>query len=200
MVFAGYENISHPKTHQPEAYHGYFCSYCGTSVTGFVVAIYHHTNQNVKWLICPNCAEGSVYTSGRRVLPGASFGPVIEGLPDLVLAAYQEARNCMTIGAYTSCELICRKILMFVAVEKGAKEGLSFTSYLDELKSIGYVTPPMETWVELIREHGNKATHQLETPERERAESTMMFTAELLRLVYEMDHIGKKYVKHNGEK
>lgn len=32
----------------------------------------------------------------------------------------------------------------------------------------------------------------LTSPDQERAESTLMFTAELLRLIYEMDHMARR--------
>jgi hypothetical protein len=99
----------------------------------------------------------------------------------------------MSAGAFTACELVCRKILMHVAVEKGAKEGASFSSYLKHLEGAGYVTPPMKKWVGLIRAHGNESTHRLPAPDQNRAESTLMFTAELLRLVYEMESLAEKY-------
>lgn len=100
----------------------------------------------------------------------------------------------MSINAFTASELICRKILMHVAVDKGAKEGEPFNTYLEALESLGYITPPMRTWVDLIRKHGNDSTHKLEPPDKVRAESTVMFTAELLRIIYEMDHMASKYV------
>lgn len=59
-------------------------------------------------------------------------------------------------------------------------------SYIDYLASEGYVTPPMREWVELIKNHGNESTHKLKSPERVRAEGTLLFTAQLLRSVYEM--------------
>ena len=83
---------------------------------------------------------------------------------------------------------------MHVASEKGAKEGDTFASYLEFLEGIGYVTPPMKPWVDLIRKHGNLATHKLQPPDKERVESTLMFTSELLRLVYEMEFLAQKYV------
>ena len=100
----------------------------------------------------------------------------------------------MSVNAYTASELICRKILMHVAVDKGAEEGKGFESYIDHLQAKGYVTPPMKEWVDTIRKHGNSSTHQLEQPSKSRAESTIMFTAELLRLIYEMDSMAKNYV------
>lgn len=100
----------------------------------------------------------------------------------------------MSINAFTAAELICRKILMHVAVDKGAKEGEPFNAYLGALESQGYITPPMKKWVDLIRKHGNDSTHKLESPDKARAESTVMFTAELLRIIYEMDHMASTYV------
>jgi hypothetical protein len=82
---------------------------------------------------------------------------------------------------------------MYVAVEKGAQTGDSFSNYLTHLANLGYITPPMKGWVDLIRKHGNLSTHQLPSPDRTRAESTLMLTAELLRLIYEMEYLSSKY-------
>jgi hypothetical protein len=82
---------------------------------------------------------------------------------------------------------------MCVAVGKGAKEGESFSSYLKYLGDKGFITDAMMGWVEIIKENGNKATHKIEKVDKERAESTVMFTAELLRIVYEMEFMARKY-------
>jgi hypothetical protein len=147
----------------------------------------------IRWLMCTNCNDASVLAKDGNIYPGVQFGPNIEGLPNDVAQAYKEARLCMSVNAFTACELICRKILMHVAVEKGAKEGETFAAYLSNLESQCYITPPMKGWVDLIRQHGNKATHRVDSPDKARAESTLMFTAELLRLTYEMDYLAKKY-------
>jgi hypothetical protein len=94
---------------------------------------------------------------------------------------------------------MCRKILMHVAVEKGAVAGDSFLNYITHLEKEGFVTPPMSKWVELIRKHGNKANHELSTPDKKQTESTLMFTAELLRLTYEMESISKRYTSEDTE-
>jgi hypothetical protein len=176
-----------------QSWHRYICAHCGTVVAGAVLCEKLLEKRPVRWLMCPNCADGSVLASDGNVYPGRPFGPVLEGLPDNVSTAYGEARRCMSVNAFTACELLCRKLLMYVAVEKGAAEGDTFANYLAHLGSQGYVTPPMKGWVGLIREHGNKAAHELEAPDPARAESTLMFTAELLRLVYEMAYMASKY-------
>lgn len=82
---------------------------------------------------------------------------------------------------------------MHVAVDKGAKAGETFAFYIDYLEKQGYVTPPMRGWVKLIKDHGNDSTHKLPKPERKRAEGTLIFTAQLLRTVYEMEHLAGQF-------
>ena len=170
----------------------YVCGHCGKSVAGAVIASYN-TNR-IHWLLCPGCEKGSV-RNNNEVIPGVKFGPEISGLPSVVKEAYEESRQCMSVNAFVAAELLCRKLLMHVAVDKGAKEGETFAAYLTYLEDHGYITPPMKSWVDLIRQHGNAATHELETPSKNRAEGTVMLTAELLRVIYEMEHMASKYVK-----
>lgn len=82
---------------------------------------------------------------------------------------------------------------MHVAVDKGANEGETFASYIDHLQQQGYVTPPMESWVALIKQHGNLANHRLDPPDRKRTEGTLLFTTQLLRSVYEMGFIAAQF-------
>ena len=196
MEYKGHRSVTKHDGSNKDSWYEYICGHCNTKVSGAVVCgCYASVQHTIRWLLCPNCGNGSVLAEDGNVYPGVSFGPNIEGLPENVLKAYKEARDCMSVNAFTSCELICRKILMHVAVEKGAKEGDSFTNYLSYLEEKGFITPPMKNWVDLIRQHGNKATHLLESPDKKRAESTIMFTAELLRLIYEMEHISKQYIE-----
>ncbi len=181
------DDIGYPAGQEWEPY---TCPHCSKDVSGAIVA--KTADQAIHWLRCPACKLGAVTVFGI-LSPAAPFGPPIVGLPGDVDEAYQEARRCMGINAYTAAELVCRKILMHVAVDKGAKPGKTFAEYVTHLADAGYVTPPMQPWVDLIRQHGNLATHELPPPDQQRAESTVMFTAELLRLVYEMDHMAQQY-------
>jgi len=83
---------------------------------------------------------------------------------------------------------------MHIAVDKGDEEGKSFVAYLDFLKSSGYITPPMMDWVDLIQKNGNSSTHRLQPASQERALSTLAFTSQLLKLVYEMANKAQQYV------
>lgn len=198
-TFMGHRSISHPNGSTQDAWTAITCGYCGSQVSAAVVSSWHpESGFQVKWVQCPNCGNGSVIAPTEVVYPAVRFGPEIIGMPDEVAAAYNEARDCMAVSALTACELICRKILMHIAVEKSAKEGDTFASYVSYLEKQGYVTPPMKPWVDQIRQIGNAATHELNPPSRNRAESTLMFTAELLRLVYEMEAMTRRYAEEDA--
>jgi hypothetical protein len=188
--FGGHRKVHNYDGSTEDGWYTFTCGHCGTLVSGAVVAGY---KGRVNWLLCTSCDEGSV-ANGGTVVPGVPFGPSIAGVPPDTAAAYEQARRSMSVAAYTGAELICRKMLMHIAVERGAPEGKTFAEYVSYLESSGYVTPPMKPWVDVIRKHGNLAAHVIEEPDKTRAESTLMFTAELLRLIYEMDHMSKKYV------
>jgi hypothetical protein len=128
-----------------------------------------------------------VWTRGK-IVPLYPAGEDVAGLPSDIEAAYQEARECASVSAYTACELVCRKILMHVAVDKGAAEKLTFAKYLEHLANVGYVTPPMVKWVDRIRDRGNAATHELPRTSKEHGLDTLAFTAQLLKLIYKMDY------------
>jgi hypothetical protein len=178
----------------------YKCGYCDRYVSGRVVNIYTKTQNKldepiIKFMICPSCIKGSVWLEGK-IIPGTKPGEKLEGLPKEIEDAYQEARSCFSLNAFTACELVCRKILMHVGVDKGAEEGKTFISYLDYLENLGFITPVIKEWADLIREFGNQSTHELTPPDKNRTKATLMFTMELLRIVYEMQYVASKFKKN----
>ena len=160
----------------------YTCSYCGTYVAGTVVA--SNIVKSIQWLSCPHCEWGSVSNKGM-VVPAPLLGEYIKGLPETIQNAYVEARKSFSSKSYTACVLMCRKILMNVAVKKNAPEGDTFTSYIDYMINKGYITVTMKEWVDKIRKNGNDATHEIPPPDSEKACTTLEFTALLLKNVYE---------------
>jgi Domain of unknown function (DUF4145) len=174
-----YQDVQYPHVDE-EHWLTYTCPWCSKVVSGAVVASAPSREGFTEWMRCSSCLEGAlilvVGEDERSVYPPVPFGPDIVGLPQNVENAYTEARYCIGVRAYTAAELVCRKILMYIAVDKGAKDGQKFATYLTFLESSGYVTPPMKGWVELIRRHGNVAAHELPPTNRRRAESTLVFT------------------------
>jgi hypothetical protein len=127
-----HSRVNHIAGNQSSDWFRYQCAHCNSEVSGAIVAAYETT----QWLLCPKCGCGSVSVHGN-LIPNTSFGPLIEGLPNNVESAYQEARRCMSVNAYTACELICRKILMHVAADKGGKRRGNFCCLSQSFRKFG---------------------------------------------------------------
>lgn len=180
-----------------DAWYDYHCAHCGHDVTGIVVARYVEQTiyglERATWLLCPSCGDASIITRSGDQFPAPIPGPDLQGLPPDISAAYDEARRCLGISALTACSMMCRKILMHVAVEKGARAGEPFEKYVNYLQEQGYIAPTMKPWVDRIRQLGNEGAHDLEAPSREATDSVLAFTGGLLRVVYEMQFLNDRY-------
>ena len=168
----------------------YDCGHCERSVAGILVA--RISSSSIQWLLCPSCGKGSV-RHRNTILPSPLSIPKVDGLPPDISQAYDEARNSFSVKAYTGCEILCRKILMSVAVNKGAKKNQTFESYVDYLKNNGYITVSLKDMADTIRKNGNESTHEIRQPDSERSEYTLEFTAQVLRSVYEIAAKFSKY-------
>lgn len=198
---AGHAGVTHYSLGTPDvrnewvnesaAFYTITCAQCKRDVHAAVVAAAGHGPQ-VQWLRCPSCDYGSV-TNWDVLAPSSIPGEDVDGLPTDVQSAYGEARSCLGAGAFTAGELMCRKILMHIAVDKGALEGKTFAEYLTHLESAGYLTATMKPWVDQIRQNGNISTHEIPAASKDRAFATLAFTTQLLRLVYEMAHRASQF-------
>jgi len=179
-----------------DAYQSYRCGYCNRVVHGLVVSRIIDDEEGYEsiWLLCPNCKRGSVKTPENVIVPYAKASANIPGLSPNLEKAYNEAGDCLSIGSFTACEMVCRKILMSVAVDRGAKENLTFKQYVNYLESNGDITSNMKPWVVFIKDSGNDANHELALSSKEHAESTFDFTTQLLTLIYGMQHRINKHL------
>jgi len=183
-------------TSDPRAWLDGTCGHCGRVVNAAVIAFTQDRPDmpSARWTRCTGCGEGSYVASNGHTFPGPRIGRDVEGLPDLVAEAYAEARDCAGVNAFTACEMTCRKILMHIAVDKGANErGITFKGFIDYLEQKNHVTPAMKPWVDVIRQHGNVAVHELPQADAKRALGTLTFTEHLLRNVYEMEHLARRF-------
>jgi hypothetical protein len=111
---------------------------------------------------------------GRRSLPGGSRGP------------QRQRPSCGRDGL--------PKDPHARGLEKGAKEGTSFVSYVDYLANNGYVSPGSTEWVDEIREIGNDANHEIFDITPDEARSAVDFVSMLLQIVYEFPERGRESV------
>lgn len=67
----------------------------------------------------------------------------------------------MSVSAYTTAVMACRKLLMHIAVEKGAEPNKSFNHYVDWMVEHHYVPPGGSGWVDVIRDDANEVNHEI---------------------------------------
>jgi hypothetical protein len=149
---------------------------------------------NKAWIyICHFCTMPTFFDFDGKQTPSPLFGDNVNDISDKgVLSLYEESRKSIGNGSYTAAVLCCRKILMHVAVSKGAKEGDSFLSYVNYLRDKNYIPPDAKEWVDHIREKGNEANHEIVIMIKEDAENLVEFTEMLLKIIYEFPEKSKK--------
>ena len=161
----------------------YVCGYCGKDV-GPDQAYYDSEARYRRIYICPHC-DRPTYYDGATQTPGAAYGNDVDDVPEDVNNLYGQARLCMSVSSHTSAILTCRKILMHIAVEKGAPVGKSFLDYVQYLADNHYVPPDGSGWVDHIRKKGNEANHKIVIMGQEDAKNLIDFIEMLLKTIYE---------------
>ena len=91
----------------------------------------------------------------------------------------------MSVSAHTSAVMLCRILLMHIAVEKGANGNMKFQQYVDWLDKNGYIPPDGKGWVDYIRDKGNDANHEIKLMNNQDAQKLITFAAMLMKIVYE---------------
>jgi hypothetical protein len=136
--------------------------------------------------ICPVCSKPTFYDPSGSYFPSPLLGNNVEGITDAgVQQLFNEARSCSGARAYTACVLLCRKLLMNIAVQHGATAGESFVDYVSYLEANGFVPPNGRVWVDQVRQKGNEATHEIRLMNEKEAKQLITFVEMLLRFLYE---------------
>jgi hypothetical protein len=134
--------------------------------------------------ICPKCQKPNYFDEDRQ-FPGVSPGHEVSNVPDDLAALYREARDCVSVNAFTASAMICRKLLMNVGVREGAEENKNFVYYVNFLLNEHLIPRSGHGWVDHIRQKGNEATHEIAVTSKADAEQLIGFTEMLLRCVYD---------------
>jgi len=172
------------------------CGYCGEKIAsnvGFSCKVPENPHYVGHIYICHNCTNPTYIDTMGNQYPGEPFGKDVKHIkPKEVTDLYKESRECMKVHAYTASVMCSRKILMNIAVDKSAKEGLRYEQYVDYLAEKGYVPPNSKEWVDTIRKKGNEANHEIKTMTRKDAEQLINFVEMILRFIYEFPASFKK--------
>jgi len=168
------------------------CGYCGESISS-EKGYYEEANKDFIY-ICHYCESPTYFNlSNNKQYPGVAFGNKVENIPDEnIEKLYNETRQCVSVQAFTSSVMASRKLLMNIAVQKGAKVGLSYKEYVEYLDTQHYIPPDGKDWVDQIRRKGNEANHEIKIMEKEDAEELITFIEMLLKFIYEFPSKVKK--------
>lgn len=175
----------------------YTCGYCGESISsekGYFGVHRQTGSHNFFIYLCHFCDKPTFFNEDNTQTPGAVFGGKVKDISDKnVEELYEEARKGFSTSSYTSVVLACRKLLMHVAVAKGAPTGKNFIEYVEYLSSNNFIPPDAKDWVDHIRTKGNEANHEILIMSRDDAEDLISFSEMLLKIVYEFPaNIAKK--------
>lgn len=118
-------------------------------------------------------------------IPGQAFGASVSSVPEDLNALYEEARRYTRDNCHTAATLLCRKILMNIAVERGADESKKFVEYVNDLSEQGYIPPNGRHWVDHIRKKGNEANHEIRLMGETDAQDLVVFVQMLLKFIHE---------------
>jgi len=160
----------------------YTCGHCGREIASSVG--FPSAKHGIVY-VCSHCVRPTYFDIHNNPTPGVAFGSTVGHLPNDILALYDEARRCTSTGAYTAAVLLCRKLLMNVAVAHGAKPGDAFIAYVTYLADKGYVPPNGRGWVDHIRQKGNEATHEIALMTEQDAKDLIQFSEMLLKFIFE---------------
>ncbi len=166
------------------------CGYCGDKVSsekGLKIGLHSDGSgsQNGAAYICPSCGGIIFITPSGQQFPQSIMGNSVGNVPDELSKLYDEARKCTGQSCFTASVLICRKILMNIAVNQGADEGKRFIEYVNYLSDAGFIPPNGRHWVDHIRKKGNEATHEIQLMNATDAKELLVFVEMLLKFVYE---------------
>lgn len=174
----------------------FVCGYCGmhtssvkgmslseTSVDGRMLNA-DTESKNYGVFICTHCKFPTFIYKDVQV-PGDRFGNDVSGISKELTALYNEARNAFSVQSYTGVVLLCRKLLMNIAVELGAQSGRKFIEYVVYLDTNHFISARSKSWVDRIRTEGNEATHETIIKNKEQASDMIKFCEMLLKTNFE---------------
>ncbi|MDD6271984.1 MAG: DUF4145 domain-containing protein [bacterium] len=180
----------------------FICGYCGEKISsnvGYYLTDWSSSgkpNKRGYIYICHNC-NYPTYIDWNNQVPmykyGKSFSEKI--FPDeKTFYLYDEVRNCYKASAFSSCVLSARKLLMHIAVDCGAEEGKKFIEYVDFLDKNNYIPKNCKSWVDIIRNKGNEATHEIVIFNETDAKQIINFLEIIINVIYAMQYQANLYL------
>jgi len=168
----------------------FICGHCGADVSsekGYYATENRNSLEEARIMICHKCGKPTYIHNDGEQVPGPMIGEEVSNLPADVSNLYNEVRRSYSVNAFTCAVLCARKILMHIAISKGAEEKKKFEYYVDFVTDGDIVPKNMKAWIDRIRDAGNESNHELKSNTEEEASQIIEFLGMLLKLVYQYD-------------
>ena len=157
----------------------YTCGHCQTVVAGkqyFEIDATTRDETDDLIVICPNCNRPTYFFQDKQI-PGVGRGQAkIKYVPPDIHEIYSQVRLSYASASWASVALLCRKILMNVAVHLGANEGKSFLEYVSFLSDKNFISPQNHKWLDAIRKLGNDENHKIKLSSENEAKKVLDFS------------------------
>lgn len=185
----------------------YVCGHCGNDISsneGYYMYESTSTSKDIGSgyiYICHKCNKPT-YINTHEQVPGAIYGECFSKEifnDELVFQLYEETRRCMEISAYTSVGMCCRKLLMHIAVDCGAEKNKKFIEYVNYLDDNNYIPTNCKEWVDIIRNKGNEANHEITILDENDAKQLISFIEMIISVIYKMPYQAKTYIGAKDE-
>lgn len=167
----------------------YKCGYCGQSLAsneGYFATSINGGSAIAYLYVCHFCHQPTFFSQEGKQFPGVTYGNEVTGIDEQeVEKLYDEARRCFGASAYSAVVMLSRKLLMHIAVNKGAEEKKRFEYYVNYLSEKNLIPEGSKGWVDKIRNVGNSENHEIKISTKEEAEKILKFTEMLLKIIYE---------------
>lgn len=171
----------------------YACGACGNTTNGRVVceAKRRADNAQVLWCWC-SCDKAEptiiVEKDGEMLthLPTAREFRSASDWPTDLASLYDEAAKAYAAGANTAAVMVCRKLLMACACNKGEKDDKTFAAYVDYITTSVLTYPDAKNAIDAIRTIGNEANHEVKIVNPADATRAMKIVTYMLNTIYSL--------------
>jgi len=124
-------------------------------------------------------------TEERILYPSEKKLP-LDGVPNTIKSAYDQAARSFSASLFEPCVLMCRKCLEATCKNLGAK-GRDLNSKLQSLFDSGHIDSRLLNWAHEIRLIGNEAAHDPDTKVTKRdARDVLDFTEAILIYIFSL--------------
>jgi hypothetical protein len=166
----------------------FVCGHCGADISsdkGYSAMADEGSLVEAVIMICHKCGKPNYIQKDGEQVPGPMVGEEVTNLPEDISSLYNEVRRAYSVNAFTCSVLCARKILMHVAISKGAKEKQNFEYYVNYISDNDIIPKHTKPWVDSIRDAGNETNHEVKSNTEEEASEIIEFLGMLLKLVYQ---------------